>query len=186
MQRAHAWDDPAPKLIKGGLSPRAEHEVNPAGTAGRVRDAAAWWPLSSCCQCGGTLDMSAPTLSVSAIVLSLSTGGVLGPSVALRRWRGGASVLVREVSPTGAPGPSCCCVPLRALLKGRKQIGPGRQSEPLRLGTVTADCQPGAAIIAAQRAARARWACGLALDSPGDRSRRVRSLTPRLGLCVRP
>ena len=63
------------------------------------------------------------------------------------------------------PRPSCCCASLGALLKG-KQIGPGRQSEPLRLGTVTADCPPGAVLLAAQRAARARWACGLALYSP--------------------
>jgi hypothetical protein len=80
----------------------------------------------------------------------------------------GRDLLVREVSPTGAPRPNCCCAPLGALLKG-KQIGPGRQSEPLRLGTVTADCPPGAALFAAQRAARARWACGLALHSPSYR-----------------
>ena len=99
----------------------------------------------------------------------------------------GRGLQVRKVSPTGAPKPNCCCVPLGALLEG-EQVGPGRQSEPLRLGTVTAGCQPiaGAAIVVAQRAVRARWACGLAMDSPGDRSRRVRSLTPRLGLCVRP
>jgi hypothetical protein len=65
----------------------------------------------------------------------------------------GRGLLVREVSPTGAPRPSCCCAPLGALLKG-KQIGPGRQSEPLWLGTVTAGCPPGAALLAAQRARR--------------------------------
>ena len=36
----------------------------PSGTG--VRDAAAWWPLSSCCRSGGTLSVSAPALSVSA------------------------------------------------------------------------------------------------------------------------
>ncbi len=45
----------------------------------------------------------------------------------------GRGLLVCEVSPTGAPRPSCCCVPLGALLKG-KQIGPGRQPEPLASG----------------------------------------------------
>jgi hypothetical protein len=50
-----------------------------------------------------------------------------------------------------------------------KRIGPGRQSEPLRLGTVTADCPTGAALFAAQRAARARCACGLAALHPRPR-----------------
>jgi hypothetical protein len=154
--------------------------------------AAAWWPLSSCCQGCGTFVMSAPTLSVSAIVLSMSKGACWKSPVQPPRHLAqvaGRGLLVREVSPTGAPRPSCCCAPLGALFIKGKQIGPGRQSDPLRLGTVTAGCPPGAALLAAQRrVARARWACGLALDSPSDRSRRVRSLAPRLGtgLCVHP
>ena len=130
--------------------------------------------------------MSAPTLSMSVIVLSLSTGACWTPRRLARV--AGRGLLVRKVSPTGAPKPNCCCVPLGAMLKG-EQVGPGRQSEPLRLGTVTAGCQPIAG-RGGDSSGAAGGTCSLGLWScdglPGDRSRRVRTLTPRLGLCVRP
>jgi hypothetical protein len=101
-QRAHGTIPPTSNHQRAGYRPRAEHEP---GTG--VRDTAAWWPLSSCCQCGGMLAMSAPTLSVSVIVLSLSTGACWTPRRLARV--AGRGLLIREVSPTGAPGPSCCC-----------------------------------------------------------------------------
>jgi hypothetical protein len=52
-----------------------------------------------------------------------------------------------------------------------KRVGPGRHSELLRRGAVVAGCLPGAELLTAQRAARARWACGPALYSRGGRSR---------------
>ena len=85
---ACAWDDPIHEQPpKGGLSPVTEYDP---GTG--VRDSAAFRPLSSCCQGSGTLDMSDPTLSVSAIVLSLSTGACWSPPsvITLRGWLGGA------------------------------------------------------------------------------------------------
>jgi hypothetical protein len=85
---AGAWDDPVhEQLPKGGLSPVTEYAP---GTGGR--DSAAFRPLSSCCQGSGTLDMSAPTLSVSAIVLSLSTGACWSPPLPCAGgWAGLAS-----------------------------------------------------------------------------------------------
>jgi hypothetical protein len=72
---AGAWDDPVHEQPpKGGLSPVTGYDP---GTG--VRDLAAFRPLSSCCQGSGTLDMSDPTLSVSVIVLSLSTGACWSP-----------------------------------------------------------------------------------------------------------
>ena len=71
-----AWDDPVHEQSpKGGLSPVTEYAPGAGG-----RDSAAFRPLSLCCQGSGTLDMSDPTLSVSAIVLSLSTGACWSPS----------------------------------------------------------------------------------------------------------
>jgi hypothetical protein len=121
---AGAWDDPVHEQPpKGGLSPVTEYDP---GTG--VRDSAAFRPLSSCCQGSGTLDMSDPTLSVSAIVLSLSTGACWSPPSLCARVAG-RGLLVHGVSPTGVPGPSCCCAPLGALLTCER-VGPERQSEP--------------------------------------------------------
>ena len=84
---AGAWDDPVHEQPpRGGLSP-----VTVYGPGTGVRDSAAFRPLSSCCQCGGTLDRSGPTLSVSTIVLSLSTGACWGPpSPCAGDWAAGA------------------------------------------------------------------------------------------------
>ena len=60
--------------LKSGLTPSVEHDP---GTGGRA-DAAAWWPLSSCCQCGGALAISAPTLSVSVIVVKHNQANACG------------------------------------------------------------------------------------------------------------
>ncbi len=81
--QASAWDDPVHEQTpKGGLSPVTEYDP---GTG--VWDSAAFRPLSSCCQGGGALDMSDPTLSVSAIVLSLSTGACWSlPSPCVGGW----------------------------------------------------------------------------------------------------
>ena len=63
---AGAWGDPVHEQPpRGGLSP-----VTVYGPGTGVKDSAAFRPLSSCCQGSGTLDMSDPTLSVSAIVSS--------------------------------------------------------------------------------------------------------------------
>ncbi len=57
-----------------------------------VGDSGAFRPLSSCCLCGGTLDRSGPTLSMSAIVLSLSTCACWSPpSPCAGVWAGLAS-----------------------------------------------------------------------------------------------
>ncbi len=68
---AGAWDrstnQPCRPRTITTQSPKARHDP---GTG--VRDAAAWWPPSSCCISSGTLTMSAPALSVSASALSVS------------------------------------------------------------------------------------------------------------------
>ncbi len=80
-QRAHGTIQPTNNHhAKGGLSPRTEHDPRSTG----VRDAAAWWPLSLCCQGSRTLDVSASVLSVH------EHGCELDPPITLRRWRGGA------------------------------------------------------------------------------------------------
>ncbi len=83
-----AWDDPVHEQTpRGGLSP-----VTVYGPGTGVGDSGAFRPLSSCCLCGGTLDRSGPTLSMSAIVLSLSTGACWGPpSPCAVDWAGLAS-----------------------------------------------------------------------------------------------
>ena len=88
MAGGRAWDDPVHEQPpKGGLSPVTEYAP---GTG--VRDSAAFRPLSSCCQGSGSLDMSDPTLSVSAIVLSLNTGACWSPpSPCAGGWAGLAS-----------------------------------------------------------------------------------------------
>ncbi len=90
----------------------AQDETTPV--PGACRDAAAWLPLSSCCIGSGALAMSAPALSVSAFALSVSAGACWQPH---RRALAGRGLLAREVSPTGAPRPSCCCAPLGARVK---------------------------------------------------------------------
>ncbi len=141
---AGTWDDPVHEQPpKGGLSPITEYDPGTGGS-----DSAAFRPLSSCCQGSGTLDMSNHTLSESAIERVRA-----GAPRHLARVAG-RGLLVREVSPTHVPGPSCCCAPLGALLKCER-VGPGRQSELLRLGSVDAGCLPGAVLLPAQRAARA-------------------------------
>ena len=85
---AGTWDDLVHEQPpKGGLSPVTEYDPGIG-----VRDSAAFRPLSSCCQGSGTLDRSDPTLSVSAIVLSLSTGACWSPpSPCAGGWAGLAS-----------------------------------------------------------------------------------------------
>jgi hypothetical protein len=103
-RRAHGRTIQSEQPPKGGLSPVTEYAP---GTGGRD-SAAAFRPLSSCCLGSWALYMSYPTLSVSAIVLSLSTGACWSPpSPCAGGWAGLA--LVHGVSPTGVPGPSCCC-----------------------------------------------------------------------------
>ncbi len=120
---AGAWGDPVHEQSpRGGLSPVTVYGPSTGG-----RDSAAFRPLFSCCQCGGTLDRSGPTLSVSTIVLSLSTGACWGPRHLARV--AGRGLLVRGVSPTGVPGPSCCCAPLGALLTCER-VGPTDRHKP--------------------------------------------------------
>ncbi len=65
------------------------------------------------------LSLSAFALSVSAFALSVSAEACWPFSphlLALAGW----GLLVREVSPTGAPRPSCCCAPLGARVKDKR------------------------------------------------------------------
>ncbi len=103
-----AWDDPVHEQPpKGGPSPRTEHAP---GTGGR--NAAAWWPLSSCCQGSGTFVMSVLTLSVSAIVtlpfvVNCSCVGLFhAPAIATLRlpWHHARPILAR------LPVPRCLTV----------------------------------------------------------------------------
>ncbi len=97
-----------------------------------------------------------------------------------RLARAGRGLLVREVSPTGAPRPSCCCAPLGARVKS-KRIGPGRQSEPAAAWDSDCELSNWSGVISGA----AGGACSLclwsfaALVSPGYRGRRVRSRVPR-------
>jgi hypothetical protein len=99
---AGAWDNPVHEQPpKGGLSLVTEYQC--PRYRGQQGLAAAFRPLSSCCQGSGTLDMSDPTLSKSAIVLSLSTGACWSPaSPCAGGWAGLASSRVRL--PDGCTG----------------------------------------------------------------------------------
>ncbi len=56
---AGAWDEPThEQLQRGEQSPKTRHDPGIG-----VRDAAAWWPLSSSCIGSGALAMSTPALS---------------------------------------------------------------------------------------------------------------------------
>jgi hypothetical protein len=102
-------------------------------------------------------------LSKHLRILSRERGCVLAPSYG--RARPGRGLLVREVSPTGAPRPSCCCAPLGALVPRGSAGAP--VGAPEALGQlVTADCLTGAALLAAQQAGHARCACGFARCTP--------------------
>jgi hypothetical protein len=182
-RRAHAWDDPVHEQPpKGGLSPVTKYDPSYRGQGlGAAFNSAPFLVLP------GQWDARYERpYALCERHRALPEHGCVSAGAPRHLARvAGRGLLARGVSPTGVPRPGCCCTPLWARLKCER-VGPGRQSEPLRLGTVAAGCLglPGA--VAAQRAARARWACGLALNSRSDRSRRVRSLAPRLGLRVHP
>jgi hypothetical protein len=114
-----AWDDPAHEQPpKGGLTPRAEHDP---GTG--VRDAAAWWPLSSCCQGSGTLAMSAPALSVSAIVLSVSTGACWNPPSPCAGGGAGLAAGSRGLTDGCTKAELLLCAPVGAVKRQASRSG---------------------------------------------------------------